>query len=429
MADLVIVGAGPAGIGAAAEATQAGLSVILIDAWDEPGGQIYAKSAGSTFSDLPAEVTAGLRLDLVEARFGEEVWGAFDRGRILGLRRGDAAYELRADHLVIATGAAERVCPFPGWDDPAVLSAGGAQRLLKTAGMVPDGRVLIAGSGPFLRTVCADLVEAGAEVVGLLEERQRRQLATLAIAFARQPTRAAEASRYIRRTRQVHVRFGVGVVAYRDGSALLSDGTRVACETLLVGSGFRPRSELARLADCAVTAAGTITNDLQATSNDGIWAAGEVTGIGGALLASVEGRIAGAAAARSCGANITDQHLARLQSDRERHRYFARALWRAWPTADVLGRTDPSTTVCRCESVVLADLRAAMDRTDLASGRAAKALLRCGMGACQGATCGESVRAVTGRGQDLDERWEPRVRPPIAPVTIGALAEMEVIER
>jgi NADPH-dependent 2,4-dienoyl-CoA reductase/sulfur reductase-like enzyme len=426
MADLVIVGAGPAGLGAAAEATRAGLSVTLIDSWPAPGGQIHAKPAGADLAAMPERVVEGLRPELIEHRLGQEVWASFGDGRTLALRDGEALSELRADALVLATGAAERIAPFPGWDHPAVISAGGAQRMLKTAGALPAGRVAIAGSGPFLRTVAADLAEAGADVVLLAEERSRAELRSLASAFARQPRRAVEAAGYLRRTRRIPTRLGVAVRGFDGDAVALSDGSRVPCDALLVGFGFRPRSELARLAGCRASADGTIVDDFQATTAPGIWAAGETTGIGGAALANVEGRIAGAAAARSAGANVPDATFDRLLAERAAHRRFANALWRAWPTVPVLGGADEATTICRCEEVALGAIRAAVRDAEAASGRAAKALLRCGMGPCQGATCGEAVRAATGRGDDLDERWEPRVRPPLAPVRIGELAEMEV---
>lgn len=429
MADLVVVGAGPAGIGAAAEATRAGLGVTLVDAWSAPGGQIHARPAGASFDALPAEVVEGLDVRRLDLRLGQEVWGAFGDGRILGLRDGDRAYEEPATRLVIATGGAERICPFPGWDEPTVISAGGAQRMLKTAGATPAGRVLIAGSGPFLRTVCADLLDAGVNVVGLVESRTRLDLATLATTFARQPRRAREAAGYLRRTRSVPTHHGAHVVRYADGVAHLSDGSVIACDSLLIGAGFRPRSELARLAGCSATASGTIVDEFQRTTRTGIWAAGEVTGIGGALLAASEGRLAGAAAAIEAGATVGSSRIDELRVERAAHRSFAAALWRAWPAMPVLAHADESTTICRCEGVTLGEIRRIASDSSAASGRGAKALLRCGMGPCQGATCGEAVRAATGRGEDLDERWEPRVRPPIAPVTIGALAEMEVSGR
>lgn len=422
MPDLVIVGAGPAGLGAAAEATRAGVAVTVIDGWSAPGGQIHAKPDGSGLDAMPPEVVEGLRGELVDLRLGTEVWAAFGDGRTLGVRHGERLEELRADRLVLALGAAERVAPFPGWDHPAAISAGGAQRLLKTAGMVPDGRIALAGSGPFLRTVAADLAEAGADIALVAESRTRRDLRPLAGAFLRAPGRAADALDVLRRTRSLPVRVGTTVRAFDGAAVELGDGTRVACDALLLGFGFRPRTELARLAGCAVTTRGAAVDGGQATSVDGIWAAGETTGVGGAPLANVEGRIAGAMAASALGARISDDLLARLRAQRAAHRRFAAALWRAWPDPPVLGAADDATIVCRCERVDLGSIRAA----GAGSGRAAKALLRCGMGACQGATCGEAVRAATGRGDDLDDRWEPRARPPIAPVTIGQLAEMEV---
>ena len=154
-------------------------------------------------------------------------------------------------------------------------------------------------------------------------------------------------------------------------------------------------------------------------------AVGEVKGIGGAPLAAAEGWLAGIAAARYLGGRVAadSERVRELQRARQVHARFAATIERIYSPVPVLSAATPETTLCRCEGVTLGDLRRArslpVPADDL---RAAKAELRCGMGACQGAVCTEAIAAVVGaRSGDPDDRRSPRVRPPVMPVSVGAL--------
>jgi NADPH-dependent 2,4-dienoyl-CoA reductase/sulfur reductase-like enzyme len=423
--ELLVVGAGPAGLAAASEATAAGVPTLLVDAADATGGQYYARPPGGGFDDgLPRELTAGARPELLDLRLRTAVWGAF--GDAVALVCDGRSELVRPAAVVIATGAIERPLPFPGWDRPGVVAPGALQRLLKVSSVVPEGRIVVSGSGPFLLAVASELRAAGADVHAVVERRTRRQLATLGAAVLVDGARRREALRFGRRLRGVQMRFGAGVRSADGAGLTLTDGTRIAADVTCVGHGFLSRTELARLLGVAIAPGGGIAVDAgQGTGRAGVFAAGEATGIGGALLAAAEGRMAGRAAARHLGRldAANHEHDRRLATARDRHSRFARRLALAYPDVPVLDAATPETTICRCEHVTLAALRGAAALPVPADDpRAAKAELRCGMGSCQGAMCAESVRAATSGPGELAERRLPRARPPLAPITIEEIA-------
>ena len=185
--DLAIVGAGPAGMAAAALAAELGLDTLLIDEQDAPGGQIYRgiERAPET-SPLGADylagrpLAAGLRGSGAQYRPATTVWHidpAGSAGGTLSLAAAGRSEAVAARHIVIATGAIERPVPILGWTLPGVMTAGAAQIVLKTADLVPDGRVVLAGQGPLLYLVALQLAQAGAPPLAVLETTPRRNYA------------------------------------------------------------------------------------------------------------------------------------------------------------------------------------------------------------------------------------------------------------
>ncbi len=178
--ELVVIGAGPAGIHAALAAAESGARVVLVDGYSQPGGQY--------FRQLPAAFRAEDRTDHhVQAVFllrrlrgstvrvlsNTTVWGVFASPAgdcwELGLNGPGAPAGLSANALILATGAYDRPVAFPGWTLPGVLTAGAAQTLLKSQRVLPGRRILLSGTGPLQLAVAASLVRAGAEVSAILE--------------------------------------------------------------------------------------------------------------------------------------------------------------------------------------------------------------------------------------------------------------------
>jgi NADPH-dependent 2,4-dienoyl-CoA reductase/sulfur reductase-like enzyme len=258
------------------------------------------------------------------------------------------------------------------------------------------------------------LAKRGAVLRAVLEQAPQSRLLGFTLNLWRTPARIADAVRYRLAFARTRYRAGHWVTRAegtdRVKAAVITDGARtrtIACDLLCVGYGLVSATELPRLAGCDVDARGsTITNALQQTSIEGVFCAGETTGIGGVDAALVEGEIAGLAAA---GAQVEAGALA---ARRNAQRAFSERMERAFQLRPELrALAEPDTLVCRCEDVRMGDL------VSCASARAAKLHTRAGMGPCQGRVCGSAMSFLFG--------WEAdSVRPPVAAASVGSLAEL-----
>ena len=456
-ATVLVVGAGPAGLAAAVAAAEVGAQVVLVDAEAAPGGQFWRHRRGGTvaapmhhladeYRSLAGRLQA-LRVDGgLQYLDRHLVWAIepADDGFAVHLtdRRGRApvADVRTAKRLVLAPGAYDLQVPFPGWDLPGVLTAGGAQALLKGHGVVAGRRVLIAGTGPFLLPVAAGLATAGATVVGVHEAAGLINGTRMPVAMAGHPSKAIEAAGYLAtllrhrvpyRTRSTVLAAhgdtevdSVTVAPLDDGRPRVDKATRVEVDTLAVGWGFVPQLELPLALGCATVPAAdgrpVIEVDAdQQTSVAGVFVAGEAGGIGGAEKALVEGRIAGIAAAATSPPAIPT----RLARRRASLRRFAAAVAETYPVPDAwqLGLAD-DTLVCRCEEVSAGTLRSAVESDRIADARAAKLRVRTGMGWCQGRVCGYATSCLTATWADAEPTFDPGSRPIAQPVSLGLVA-------
>ncbi|WP_406288478.1 FAD-dependent oxidoreductase [Embleya sp. NBC_00896] len=431
--DLVVIGAGPAGLTAAVTAARFGLRVAVVDANSRAGGQYHRHRAGHA-PDWPALA----RLHTVEHLAGHRVW-ALERAddhfavHAAAGERDTRPVTVRGRRLLLATGAYDRQLPFPGWDLPGVFTAGGAQALLKGNGVAPGRRALVAGTGPFLLPVAVGLADAGVEVLGVLEAaRPTPRAAALA---PHSPARVVEAAGYAAALarRRIPYLTGRAVIAARGDDAGLravtvarldadwrprpGTGYELACDTLAVGYGFTPQLELATQLGCANTPDGFVTVDArQATSVPGLYAAGETTGIGGAQLSAVEGELSAYAIAGRTPPRGLLRRRARLTRFAAglRELYPVRPGWLTWLGADTL--------VCRCEEVTRDRITHAV-RSGADDVRAVKLLTRAGMGWCQGRMCAEATACVLADALDRPITPAPPSRPIAQPIRLGDLAQ------
>ncbi len=411
---LVVLGAGPAGLAAAEAASAHGQPVIVIDENHAPGGQIWRGGPGA-WPDGRAQ-----RLwDALAARphvrwlFGTRLVGLGAPGTLL-LECDTGAQTLAFERVIICSGARELLLPFPGWTLPGVTAAGGLQALIK-GGMPVDGRrVVVAGSGPLLLAVALSVLRAGAEVAAIVEHRSTRELATFGARLAlRHWAKLWQAAGLLARLRAVPylrgatVREAVGdthlrsVIIDRRGVDM-----HIACDLAACGYGLVPARESAALFGCAVVDGAVEVDSAQRTSIEGVWAAGESTGIGGVDKALAEGRIAGLAALGCTASSIERRRV-------HRARAFAQVLTDSFaPTPALRALCAPSTIVCRCEDVRADQL------TPHASWRAAKLQTRVGMGPCQGRVCGAACNFLYA--------WEGAGgRPPVFPASAATLASVD----
>lgn len=445
-ADCVIVGAGPAGLEAAIAATEAGLSVLVIDERSAPGGQYFKPpSEGNRKQRRDAQHRAGdvLRQRFAEcgARLADEsvVWFARAEAGGFLLRFTGAERESRvsAAAVILATGAHERPAPVPGWCAPGVMTIGAAQTFARRYGVAPGKRVLIAGQGPLGLQLAAELLAIGAEVVGVAE-RSSMPLPRLARLGLIDPKLALQGAGYLSRLARSRVPFwrGCEVTAIaapegtdglRDVTLATLDGFRqrnLRADAICMGDGFQPQIELARLLGCPIELDKTGSplirrEDDGATSVRGLWVAGDGGGLGGAQSALAQGRMAALSVARYLGRDMPEDREARRRLTRARR--FQTALWRAYEAPP---RPAPrgETIVCRCESVTAREIEEAIDAQATEPG-AIKRRTRCGMGRCQGRFCTSTLlRILIERGIEVPPVSLVAPQLPARPVGIDMLA-------
>ncbi|OWV92692.1 FAD/NAD(P)-binding oxidoreductase [Rhizobium sp. R72] len=442
---IVIVGAGPAGIRAAELLVAAGIRPVVIDEGMSAGGQIYRRP--------PERFT----------RSAEQLYGS-EAGKALALHslfdrmvaRGQVEYhpqssamaladnrlqvltsagrrEFAYNRLILATGATDRLVPVPGWQAPGVYSLGAAQIALKAQGLALGRRIVLAGSGPLLTLVAAQLLKAGANVAAVLDTSSvRNQIFALPDMLARPAVVL----------RGLAMRLKLGLI-YRAGVTLtdiVSDETgatavrwrdaggrdhHTECDMVGIGWHLRAETHLAGLARCRFDydpgwAQWLPQADRMGRAADGVYLAGDALRILGADGAEVAGRLAASACLADMGLPYPDpaRDLRRLA----RYERFARAIARAfhWP-ADMVRSVPDKTIVCRCEGISAGDLR---DSVDYAGGEAnrVKSLVRVGMGRCQGRFCqlaGAELIAERA-GIPVCEVGRLREQAPVRPLPIGS---------
>ena len=470
--DLVVVGAGPAGLAAAEAAARAGVVATVLDERPEPGGQFFKQLASSHRFAAPEardrQIAAGadlierVRAAGVEIVSAATVWSARADGGAKGDRpcaaevevfAGGRAFRFRARQLVIATGAYERAHPVPGWTLPGVMTTGAAQTLARAYRVAPGGRVLVAGNGPLNLQVACELAAGGVEVVAVAEAAPNptsRPGAALA-ALCRAPSLLARGIAYRaalarRRVPVLHRHVVVRVEGSDDrarrvvlaridrgGNAVPGSERAFEVDAVCLGYGFHASTELTRLLGCehrwdpGAGSLAVVRDDETKTSLAGIFVPGDGAGMGGAHAALAEGTLAGLAAARNLGRPLPPDLEAlrhRARRELERARRFQSALWALFAAPrDFPGLVGDEVPVCRCESVGAGALRSRIAAGTDESG-ALKRLTRAGMGRCQGRYCGPRIAAwcAAARGEAPEPFGLFAPRFPVKPVPAFALA-------
>ncbi|WP_017623949.1 FAD-dependent oxidoreductase [Nocardiopsis chromatogenes] len=401
-------------------------------------GPSTGRTTGEPDAAPPSGTTADDRPGPMGVRSAPSTRPRADDGRAAPLEATStvAVHTVDAPVLVLATGAHDRVLPFPGWDLPGVVTAGAAQALAKSQRTAIGHNAVVAGTGPFLLPVARSLHGVGARVAAVLEAGAPvsgwlGDPGGAAAGLGKLGELAGHTAALARRRVPYRTRTAV-IEAHGDGAleavttARLDPRWRplpgtertIAADALCLGFGFTPRLEAAIAAGCATSGGFVRVDAAQATSARGVFAAGEPTGIGGAALAAAEGEVAGTAAARAAGHPVAPP-LGALRRVRTGRRFAAGLAaahpigpgWKEWPRDDTL--------VCRCEEVALRDLHAAARSAP--GGRAFRLASRAGLGLCQGRVCGRNTAELIGLTDEDARRFDRR---PIAvPIRLGDLAD------
>ncbi len=457
--DVIIIGAGPAGMAAAIECGKSGLSTLVLGDQGSPGGQVYRAIERMRPQELAIfgddyrhgqDLAHRFREAKVEYLPGAQVW-QIDSDHIVSFLIEEKARQAKAGKTIIATGARERPVPIPGWTLAGVMAATAADVLLKSHGIVPDGRIVVAGSGPLLFLTASRLIEFGVTVSAVLDTTP------LSNYFAALPALpgALRGYKYLLKGLQMKQRIRrSGTPIFRNVRNIEADGSNAVkavrfssngtnrelkVDTLLLHNGVVPDTQITRQLECVHSWFDTqrywqpVVNQWGDTSETGIAVIGDGAGIAGAKAAEASGHLAGLEAAYQMKAiswQERDRQAAPFKKLIKREkavRPFLDRLFR--PASELLVPRDDRTIVCRCEEVTAGDIRKALELG--ASGpNQLKSQTRCGMGPCQARMCGLTVSEIIAdhRNEPVDSIGYHRVRPPIIPITVDQLADLELIK-
>lgn len=450
--DVVVIGAGPAGMAGATSLARFGLKVVLLDEQGSPGGQIYR---GITLAPLSRrdllgpdyaqgnELAQALASSTVRYEKGASVWQVTRERQVSYLRDG-RMHTLDPKAVLLATGAMERPFPIPGWTLPGVMTAGAAQILLKSAGLAPGEPVVLAGCGPLLYLLGWQYLRAGVRIKALVDTtrpedywRARRHL------FA-----ALRAWPYLRKGLELMRSLRSAGIAHYSGAEQLAVEGEEAAQALTFRVGGKPQRIATR---CVLLHQGVVPNiqfsqSLRARHEwdpaqlcftpvsdpwgevdvPGVYTAGDGAGIGGAQAAALQGELT----ALGIAERLTAISVAQRDHGAEPLRLKLAANLRIRPFLDALYQPKEENRipadevmVCRCEEVTAGDLRSFV-ALGCTGPNQAKSFGRCGMGPCQGRLCGLTVTEVIAkaRGVSAADVGYYRIRPPIKPITLGELA-------
>jgi NADPH-dependent 2,4-dienoyl-CoA reductase/sulfur reductase-like enzyme len=453
---VVIVGAGPAGIRAAQTLVAAGIRPIVLDENARWGGQIYrqppadagfqrSKATLYGFESKKAHAvheTMRVLLPHIDYRPDTLVWSC--EGRRLDTICNGREASVAFTQLLIASGATDRVLPVPGWTLPGVYTLGGAQVALKAQGCAIGRRVVLAGTGPLLYLVAYQYVKAGAHVEAVLDTSAWSKQVSAVLKLVSQPSTFAKGVYYVAwlKARGVRIERDVtlvgidgdeGVTGIRFRTSQQSVET-IPCDAVGLGFGLRPETQLADLAGCRfrfdqLSRYWLPERDAAGRSTvPGIYLAGDGAGIAGADAAELSGQRAALALLDDLGI-AHPQHadaidMATLERRLQRIAVFREGIETAFaPPAQPAQQWPDDMTVCRCEEVDAGTLRRCIRDGEASEINRLKALTRVGMGRCQGRMCGEAAIALLSdeTGRPVEDVGRLRSQAPIKPIPISPM--------
>lgn len=449
----VIVGAGPAGIRAAATLVAAGLRPVVVDESIKAGGQIYRQPPDGFsrskrdlygFESAKADRLHKLFAEVaprIDYRPGTLVWNATPAGLDLMGPDGRSDY-LSYSHVLLATGATDRIQPLPGWLTPGVFTLGAAQIALKFQGTVLGPRIAFFGTGPLLYLVAYQYAKAGADVAGVFDTaRFSDQLAALP-GLLHSPEHLAKGLYYVAWLRLHGIPLHCGVTPLRiEGGSRVSGFAwrskdreqRMDCDAVAFGLGLRSETQLADLLGCRFAYSDLNHAWLPERSIDGrssqanVYLAGDGAGIAGADAAELAGERAALAMLEDMGHAIDRSRVGILENRLRRIGKFRRGLERAFPLPPAdwgMAALPDDLVLCRCEAITVGSLREAARDLGVIELNRMKALTRIGMGRCQGRICGAAATAILSveLGRSQDEVGRLRGQAPIKPLPVVTIS-------
>ncbi len=454
--DVIVIGAGPAGLSAATVLSGMGLDVLVLDEQKKVGGQIYRNIEGAGSRQLElfgADYRAGVKIseNFRKSRVTYEnqavVWQVEPAGRVC-YSKNNASKQVRANYIIAATGAMERPVPIPGWTLPGVMGAGAVNNLAKDAGLTPSGKVVLAGSGPLLILEAALLAKKGVSIAAILETGSAHPPASAIPKIPKALLRwdflqkGMFMLRDIKRSGAPHYKGVTGIRALgRDrlaGVEACASGKPLAfdADLLLLHFGVIPNTHIYRQMGCRMAWDPSqrywypVCDPWGRTNFERVFAAGDGSGVQGGLAAQYKGQLAALEIAHCLG--MIPEHerdslavpIRKALTHDGLPRPFVDAMYAPRPE-DFSFEDD--TVLCRCENITVGDVRQAVAEgvRDL---NEVKIVTRSGMGPCQGRMCGPALAEVVGAELSLapDKTGLLSVRPPLKPIPMAEIAAMDL---
>lgn len=444
--DMVVLGAGPAGVAAATRANALGLKVALVDEGAAAGGQVFrAPSAGLIAARMDGDaLRQSLASSGVTTFFGHRIW-SITPGFTVHAAGPDAPLRLETSTLVVATGAYERHLPVPGWTLPGVVGLAAATILLKSHKILPGRKVVVAGSGPLLLLVASLILAAGGSVAAIVDAAPRRRWIGALPAMLSRPDLLLKGAAWLRAVKRAGVPihsghavsrvYGTGEIDGVEVSQLDGDWAPIAgrsfrlpADALCVGYGLVPGTDVTRLLgakhsfDADLGGWLPVLDAAMMTSVPGLFVAGDAGGIRGADAAPLAGEIAAAGAAAFMRGTLAE--IRATAGKWRRSASFGAAMSGvATPGRSAEKLIAPETIVCRCEGLTRSTLDAAIaEGSQTLDGL--KATTRCGMGPCGGRVCAEAAATILAAATCVERAsiGQTSVRPPLRPVPLNAIA-------
>ncbi len=456
--DVIIVGAGPAGLSAAITASEIGLDVLVLDEQPAPGGQLYRnieRADEETLHNLGPDYSRGLSLvenfRRSEAQYlgGSIVWNIEPNGSVCFSHEG-CSTQIQGKYVIIAIGATERPVPFAGWNLPGVMAAGGVDANFKSSGTLPDGPVVLCGSGPLLLLVIGHLASHGVEISAVLDTTPGGNMLSaipLLPGALRRTDYLLKGVGMLLKLKRSGIKYHKNITDFKahgkeqlESVSFTAKGihNRVDSGHFLVHEGVVPRCDFTRLLrlkhdwDPVQRFWYPQTNQFGATENGAIYVTGDGAFVHGGIPAILKGTLSALDIAGKlevlADSKKTDT-LPRLMKDLAAElapRPFVDALYK--PRRNLYEMGD-DTLVCRCEEVTAGDIRQAV-REGCREPNEIKALTRCGMGHCQGRMCGVALAEIVAAELKVEpDTLQPlSIRAPVRNLLLSELAEVDLME-
>ncbi|AYD02979.1 FAD/NAD(P)-binding oxidoreductase [Neorhizobium sp. NCHU2750] len=443
----LIVGAGPAGIRAAATLVRAGLRPIVVDEAPACGGQIYrqplvpdGRNARARYgSEAPKAERLHREFEGLQGKLdylpGSLVWGLSDG--VAEVVTNGSHRRLPHDGLILATGAMDRILPVPGWTLPGVFSLGGSQIALKAQGCVIGSRVVFAGTGPLLYLVAWQYMKAGVKVVAVLDAAPFSAQMAMTKALSSFPAVVMRGTRFVADMMMKGVAFHYGITKLCfegkgrvEGVSFEARGKRrhLSCDGAGFGLGLKPETQLADLAGCqfAFNERDRVflpeVDAARRSTVAGVYLAGDGSGIAGADAAELSGERAALSLIEDRGLGVDAGRAGFIERKLQKIFAFRNVLEQSFPfPAHWIADLPGETMVCRCEEIDVATIRNATDHFGIVEMNRLKAVSRVGMGRCQGRVCGAAAAELlaVSTGRPIAAVGRLRGQAPVKPLPIS----------